>query len=1045
MKFPFEQVESRLKEFSQRQYYYSRIERCQNIRIANDDIGDPFDFAVKNGQWKKFSAGQKWPDIDSYYWLQAQVCTPDDFPKAPLLLLMRLSKDLTLHTPEGMVYVDGKMRHGIDRMHDVVRLSESAVANQKYQIAVRVYSGSPMIDLRPASVQPAQLEECAVASLNQAAYDFYHQARTMHQAIATMPDDSYIRGQLLGLLVEAFNRIDYCYPRSDEFYASITKSLRLLKSELKKIDVPPLPETVTGVGHSHIDVAWLWPLSRTREKSAHTFSTVLDLMERYPDYKFVQSQAQLYEYIKQDEPGLYKKIKQKIKNGQWEAEGGMWVEADCNLTSGESLVRQFLYGQRFFEDELGVKCKTLWLPDVFGYSWALPQILKGAEIENFVTSKISWNQYNQMPFDLFRWRGMDGSEVLTSFLTAPCHQWFYTYNGLMEPGEIKGTWQNFKPKSLHNEVLLSYGYGDGGGGPTEEMLQTARCLKDMPAFPKTRLGRVDEYLERLEPTRSQAPVWNGELYLEYHRGTYTSQAQNKRFNRQSELLMQQTELIASLAALAGTKYPRQRIRKVWEKILLNQFHDIIPGSSIHEVYEESTEDYQWIREEAESIIAESCAKLTKPTGKQKCYSIFNTLGWMRFEPLLLAGIEADSILDSDGDVIETQTIERVDGEKQLLADWDFEPFSAVTIQENKTTSESGTDECESSFRITKKLIENEVLRVNLNAYGEITSIYDKEAHREVLADGEKGNVFQAFEDKPLQHDAWDIDLFYQDKMISTGEKAEIEIIDNGPLRATLKIRKTILNSAIEQNISLYRDSNRIDFDTKVDWFNKDTLLKAAFPVAINASAATYDIQFGNVQRPTHFNTSWDWARFETCAHKWVDLSEGYYGVSLINDCKYGHDIHDHTIRLTLIKCAGFPDPLADVGTHRFAYSLVPHMGDWRDACIPQMAYEFNSAPLVLEGSWNHPLLPEDQPFIEVNSANIIVESVKFAEKEDALIVRLFECYNKRGPATLTFNQPLTKASRCNLLERQEQEIDREGYSVMLNIKPYEIVTLKIEF
>lgn len=1063
MKFPFEQVESRLREFGECKYVYSRVIPLSDIRIAAEPIENPFDFSEKSGKWRAFHVGGAWPKIDSYYWLHIPIQVPGGMPDGPFELLIQLSKEYNLHTPEGLVFVNGSARRGVDRMHHCVRLCESSKRMKEIQIAARVYTGAPMDGIRPAAVRPAHLEECALAVLDEPTRDFYHLAKSLHGALATMPDNSWVRGQLLDLLVQAFHIVDYRYPRSEEFYQSIELSSRFLREEIRAIPAAPLPETVTGVGQSHIDAAWLWPLRRAREKCVHTFSSVLDLMSRYPEFHYFQSQAQFYESIKQDQPVLFRQIKERIKSGQWEADGGMWVEADCNLPCGESLARQLLYGQRFFEEELGVKSSALWLPDAFGFNGALPQMLRLAEIDSFVTSKLSWNQYNQMPFDAFRWRGVDGSEVMAYFITAPCPGGYTTYNGLMEPAEIKGTWDRFNPKTLTNDVLLPFGYGDGGGGPTEEMLLTARSLNGVPGFPTIRLGRVDDFLRRLRQASGRAPVWEGELYLEYHRGTYTSQAQQKKRNRETEIRMQQTEFAAALAALAGMAYPRERLRKVWERILLNQFHDIIPGSSIREVYEESARDYDWIGDEMLEIVAES-SKTFLHRGKRNVCTAINTLGWRRTEPFALEGVETEkTLLDANGNLIETQTIFTIDDETKILARWPLASFSANSfvegeIREGETPSSlirktsvtpikpAKTAPPMNPLRITNRMMENEIVKIAFNANGELISVYDKEIGREVLAKGEPGNVFQAFEDKPLRWDAWDIELYYQDKLLSTGGgKASFDIVQRGPLCATLRVRKTILDGNIEQYISIYSGSRRIDFDTRIEWANKDTLLKAAFPVAVHAAAATYDIQFGNVQRPTHWNTPWDWARFETCAQKWVDLSEGDYGVSLLNNGKYGHDIHGNILRLTLIKCAGAPDPMADLGEHRFAYCLYPHPGDWRAARIPQKAVEFNAPPLVLEGAWKHPALPESASVVVVDRENVIVETVKMAEKEDALIVRLFECYNQRGTLTVSFHRPPKSVSECNLLERRDQSIKIEGHSVRLQINPYEIKTLKVQF
>ncbi len=1042
MKLLYKRVQSRLTEFNS--FLYKWKQTANPIQILKADQYSLQIPGLKE-DWRDFQIGSNWPSFDSYYWIRPAIQIPRSLTGQAIELRVVLSKEYTLHTPEGLVFVNGEIRQGIDRNHANVLLTSNAQADEKIDVAIQVYTGKQFQFIKPEEIPPHQLVECAVAAPDENATAFYHQAKNFFEAAQTLPEDTRLRLEILSILGKSFERIDYTNLHRKEFNASVEDAMRYLTQKIRGLKAAPSREKVCCTGHAHIDVAWLWPLRRTRQKSIHTFSTVLELMSRYPNYHFIQSQPQLYQYIQEDCPPLFEKIKNAIEEGRWEADGGMWVEADCNVTSGESLIRQFLYGRRFFEEELNVSPSVLWLPDVFGYSWALPQIMRQCEIDYFMTTKISWNQYNQIPYDTFQWRGIDGTEVLTHFITTPCDKWFKTYNGALTPKEAAETWNAYQQKEINDEVLLSFGYGDGGGGPTEKMIQTAECLKNVPGYPQVKMGRVDKFFQRLEKkVKDKAPLWNGELYLEYHRGTYTTQAQNKKFNREAEFHMQRAETIAAIAALAGMEYPRERFQAIWERILLNQFHDIIPGSSIREVYEDSAKDYAWIEDETNRILSEAEQTITTSSEKEKeAATIVNTLGWKRTTPFLIPdpGLTEAMEVHIGEETAFAQPVETLEGERKLLIDnAELNPYSASVLEINSPFKTNNK-----SLRVTKHSLENSLLRIEFNDHGEIVSLYDKEIEREVLNPGEVANVFQAFEDKPLSNDAWDIDIFYQDKLLSTGSKASIKILEKGPLRVSLQIRKTILDGEIIQNISLCRHSRRVDFETRIEWTNKDVLLKAAFPVAIHAAAATYDIQFGSVERPTHWNTSWDWARFETCAQKWVDLSEGDYGVSLLNNCKYGHDIHDHTIRLTLIKCPDAPDPDADVGTHLFTYSLFPHPGDWRAARIPQEAYELNTAPLVLQGRFSHPHLETGASFVSVDQENIILETIKYAEKEDAVILRLYENRNQRGPVTLNFGIKPKKVEECNLLERRGKKIKLNGDTIDFYIKPYELRTFKVWF
>ncbi len=1029
-----EQIQARLKEFHTKQYHYSYLQPIQKVKLLENAAKSPEDFPQK--KWKSFSLGQSWPKFDTYYWLYIPIQVPESFQNKIIDLQISLSNEYSLHTPEALVFIDNRLKHGIDRQHNTIRLSHGKTQPQ-YEVLIRVYSGQALRYIGENHVSPYQFTECTLGTLQPEAWHFYSKVKTVFEVAQTFDENSRLHHDFLNLLAECFNRIDYLHPRSTEFYNSIANAHEHLTNSLQTIQVPPTLPQATCIGHAHIDLAWLWPIERTREKAIHTFSTVLDLMDRYPDFHFFQSQPQLYAYLKNDAPDLFRQIKKRIKEGRWEADGAMWVESDCNLPSGESLVRQFLYGTRFFEKELGVKPKVLWLPDVFGFCAALPQIMRQAEIEAFMTTKLSWNQFNEIPHDTFRWRGMDGSEVLAHFITTPSEFWFKTYNGILDPPTLQGAWDTYKQKEAQSEILFAFGYGDGGGGPTEAMLQTACDLQSMPGFLQVQQGRVSDFFERLVTHKDQFPEWHGELYLEYHRGTYTSQAKIKRWNRAAERLMQCTEFLASLAAMQGKKYPTHKIRELWERILLNQFHDILPGSSVAKVYEDCEQDYTWINEQTDSITQSSLKHITEPNPEAHTFTLINPLGWPRLEPILALPPAKALPLFMAMDK-QTQPILALDGNYYLLFENHSLPAYGWCSVVVSPEHEINTDK---HLSITTQRIENDELILEINDRGELTSIFDKQAQREVLAEGERGNVLQAFEDKPLAHDAWDIDLFYQEKLLPTGDTTEVEIMEEGPLRATLLIKKNILDSEVLQWISLYRDSRRIEFDTQINWLNKDVLLKTAFPVAINADMATYDIQFGHVQRPTHHNTSWDLARFETCAHKWVDLSEGDYGVSLLNDSKYGHDVHGNTMRLTLIKSASAPDPSADVGIHHFRYALYPHAGTWREAKIPHRAYELNHPPLLAEGSINL----ESDSFLSLDRDHVILETIKWAENDNALILRLYEAYNQRGPVTLTLMRTPQKITQCNLLERDDQELSFKENQLIFTIKPFEIKTFKVYF
>ncbi|MEK8127007.1 alpha-mannosidase [Paenibacillus filicis] len=1063
-----EKLEQRIKEL-EKYRYRDAVGLNEWDYQVDEEKANGVQHPPEGGQWTTIRQGEHWKGRDLYVWLRRQVDIPADWEGRTPVGLFDFGRTGAGNNSgfESLLYVNGTPYQGVDSNHLEVFLSGHQ-AGSRIELSFRIWAG--LEGGGPPTEQEHQFKRAELAWLDEAADDLYYTGRAVLHTSRLLGEQQPERQELLKTLDRAFLRLDWSRPGSETFYASVRDARDFLAGAVsgweKKHAV-----TVRCIGHTHIDVAWLWRLTHTREKAARSFSTVLRLMEKYPDYVFLQSQPQLYAYIKEDYPEIYEQIKLRVQEGRWEAGGAMWLEADCNLTSGESLVRQILYGTRFFRDEFGVECTYLWLPDVFGYSWALPQILKKSGIRTFMTTKISWNQYNRMPHDTFRWRGMDGSEVLTHFVTTPevpgSTVWWYTYNGLIEPFSVKGIWDTYRDKNVNQELLLSYGYGDGGGGVNRDMLEMRRRLDQMPGLPQVTTGRADEYFDSLHDTVNATDqyvhTWDGELYLEYHRGTYTSQAYNKRTNRKLELLYRESEWLQTLGSVAGgtwQSYPQSKLHQGWQIILRNQFHDIIPGSSITEVYEDCRVEYAEAERLGREAWEAAAVRLAdedgiSTDGASAAWTIFNSASFARTEAVRIrasAGHDGSgSWQTSDGHTLQADW---QDG-KWLIRVEDIPALSGLTIRWTEaqdtaaTGALGGAEASESSellpasncspFTFTVSELTTPHYVLAWNEAGQLTRIYDKAADREVLEAGKHGNVLQVFEDKPKMFEAWDIDLFYQEKQREIGELQAVELVENGLLRAVVRFTWTYMDSSIRQELIVYADSKRIDFATEVDWHERQQLLKVAFPVSVRSTEATYDIQFGNVKRPTHWNTSWDYARFETVGHQWVDLSERGYGVSLLNDCKYGHDIKDNAIRLSLIKSAIEPDTQADQGTHTFTYALLPHQGDWVEGRTVQEAWSLNN-PLTLAAGASAISL---QSLLKLDAEHVFIDAVKKAEDSERLIVRLHEYTGARGKVRLTSDFRLLSWQETDLLERPVSE-EQQGAEVSFDIKPYEIKTFLLD-
>lgn len=980
------------------------------------------------------------------YWLRATLAVPAEWRGLPVRLALDW-EDRDQASLEAIAYLDGQALSGLDDHHRSILLPEAAHGGA-HELLVRCF----LPYHRPFGGLHLRLRDEAIFQLGQA-------MRALGEAIPTYRESDPARHALLAQLNAAYNTLDLREGwQSERLAESARRALDGLREGLPRRAAGDGAPTIIATGHAHLDVAWLWPLWRTRQKVAHTVANALHLIERYPEYHFSMSQPQVYAYLKEDDPALYARMRQAIAEGRFEPVGMMWLEPDCNVTGGESLVRQLTQGWRFFAEEFGERAHVVWLPDVFGYSAALPQLMRGCGISCFMTTKISWNQFNRMPCDTFRWRGIDGSEVLTHFITASAEPvkhlsdaQFYTYVGSMSGGEAFGLWNHYRQKPINDELLYCYGWGDGGGGPTEEMLEAARVFGELPGFPQVRPGRVDGFFQRLYARvwdDPGLPTWVGELYLEYHRGTYTSQARTKQANRRAELRYREAEWLNAWAASQGAPSRQAALDAGWRTILLNQFHDILPGSSVAQVYVDSAAQYAEAIQTADAVWGESAAAVLgaapAPGAPAPAYAVVNSLPWERREPvrLPLAADAEPPALTCAGEPVPTQLVEEGPGQRALLADVAAPSYGyrLLELAPGGITQPGRAG----ALRAERQILENEALRVELDDNGEIVSLLDKEAGREIVPARGRANQLVLYEDRPLRWDAWDIDLFYEEKPYPVQTIADWRVAEVGPLRGAVEITRRCGQSTIRQRICLWRGSRRLDFVTDVDWQERQMLLRALFPLALNAARATCEIQFGAVERPTHRNTSWDLARFEVCAQRWVDLDEGGYGVALLNDGKYGHSLRDHVLGLSLLKGAIFPDRAADLGRHRFTYSLLPHLGDWRAAGVVRRAYELN-APLIAAPLAGPPpaVAVGARSFLRVAGDHVVAETVKVADNGDGLIVRLYEAHNQRGRAELRFDRPILSAEETDLLERPLDSLAVEGDTVAVAVRPFEVKTIRV--
>lgn len=989
--------------------------------------------------YKEAPFGLQWGSNWSTAWFRGTVRVPEECEGQTLFYRLGTVAEM-------MIFLEGIPHCIMNPARPEGRLLQKAEGGEAFPMYIEAYAGHlyPGGHPFPGKMRlhqcchswadkkfPHTLESSDLLVTRPETDKLFYEADTLFDLAKILGENTLRRAQIIDGLNQAIDMVPMHWESEEELEAGCQEA-RARLAPLLEVENGPTTPFVGMVGHAHMDIAWLWPLKETIRKTARTFSGMLNLMEDYPELTFMQSQPVMIQMAEDHYPALLPKVKAAVASGAWEPNGGMWVESDCNLPSGESLVRQFLEGRKKTMEAFGYAGDTLWLPDVFGYSAALPQIMKGCGIANFVTAKLNSNDVNPLPYAAFDWEGIDGTRVFAHRLVSKQRG----YNGHVTPKDHQDCWDDVPQKELQDRTLLSVGFGDGGGGVNRDMCEYARRMTDLEGCVKTGFVNASDFLAELrEQTADERPCWAGELYFEAHRGTYTSQARSKRYNRRLEFLLQEVELLYSMAAGTGLDYPSEALQKHWRTLLTNQFHDILAGSSIRSVHERAEEEYAAMEDDLNRLkgaAVRHIAGSTDAAGSDGTYAVFNPLSWTREDIVELDG--AEGVCGSDGNALPVQ---QIPGDQPRMAvAVTTPPLSITTLRRCDETTQPT-----SPFRHEDNTLETPFYTVTFDDAGKITSLVDKEVQRELVQAGRRLNDLYIAEDIPIVLDAWNIDEYYRDTVRAEDRLQSREVSADGPLYFSLRSEYAVgRKSKLTQEMVFYARNRRIDFRTEVDWQETHQLLKAGFPLDINADQYRSEIQFGHVCRPAHRNTTFEQARFEICAHKWIDISEGNYGVALLNDCKYGHDALDGMWSITLLKAAIGPDELADRGHHEFTYSLQPHCGDFSVESVVRPAYELNRPVTAVKSMGT-----DERIFCQVSNPNVVLETVKKAEEDDALVLRLYEAGNTRGPVTLAFEAPVRSAAICNMVESQDQPIEAGSETVKMTMRPFEVKTLKVCF
>ncbi|MGW5135960.1 alpha-mannosidase [Streptomyces sp. NPDC004135] len=967
----------------------------------------PFEEAAA-ASYEPFAMGTPWGPPWGTTWFRMRGQVPEAWAgrRVEAVIDLGFTGDWPGNQAEALVHrADGTPLKAVNPLNQYVAIANPAQGGETVDYLVEAASNpdiladnfsktTPLGDKLTAGDQPLYTFRSAdLAVLDEEVWHLDLDVQVLRELMLELGEHDPRRHEIAHALDRAMDLLDL-----DDVSGSATAVREALKPVLSK-PAHASAHTVSGVGHAHIDSAWLWPIRETKRKTSRTFSNVTSLADEYEDFVFACSQAQQYEWVRDHYPKVWARIQEAVKKGQWAPVGGMWVESDGNLPGGEAVARQFVHGKRFFMDHFGIETKGVWLPDSFGYNAAYPQIAKLAGNEWFLTQKISWNQTNRFPHHTFWWEGIDGTRIFTHFPPVD------TYNARFSGEEMSRAVRNYQEKGGASRSLAPFGWGDGGGGPTREIMERARRLADLEGSAKVVVEHPDDFFAKARAEYPDAPVWVGELYLELHRATYTSQARTKQGNRRSEHLLREAELWATTAALhaADYAYPYEKLDRLWKTVLLHQFHDILPGSSIAWVHREAEAEYARVAEELHALTAEAMAALGAGGPR-----VFNAGPCDR----------AEVIRTADGTPLYVEV--PASGSAPLTP---AEPPHPVTVD--------------------GRTLANGLVRVEVAEDGTLASVYDLRAGREVLA--EPGNLLRLHTDLPNYWDAWDIDKHYRNRYTDLLDASSVTVVEQDPLLAAVRVERDFgKGSRITQTITLRAGSPRIDIETDIDWHETEKILKAAFPVDIRAPHSSAEIQFGHIQRPTHTNTSWEAARFEVSGHRWVHIGEPGYGVAVINDSTYGHDVSrtvredggtTTTVRLSLVRAPRIPDPEADQGRHRFTYALLP--GARIEDAVAE-GYALNLPLRVAEAAG------APQPVVSVEGEGVTVEAVKLADDTSGdVVVRLYESRGGRATGVLRTGFPLAGAQITDLLERPLQDADLTGGAVAVALRPFQILTLRL--
>jgi len=950
-------------------------------------------------QYRPIALGEVWGREWETAWFHLELETPAGFQDAELALKLNFNGEVLLFDASGVpsyaltsssVFNQNFKRelYRFDRTFKVgekIELWAEAAANSLFGV-VQDHEGRPEITLKnPDGYYTAAVSACSLVLFDRTVYELKQAVDFLLSLESGLAEKDYRRDKIVKALADA-----------EDLFGEEPSNAAAARSVLDKIlrhramDSAP---TAHAVGHAHIDTAWLWPVKESVRKCARTFATQLEHLKRFPDYVFGASAALHYQFVKDRYPELYGRVRDAVKAGRWEPQGAMWVEADCNLIGGESLARQFLFGKNFFMDEFGFDVRNLWLPDAFGFPASLPQFIKRSGCDYFLSQKLSWSQFTTFPYNSLRWKGIDGSEVLAHFLPEK------TYNSLLKPASLMYAQDHFAERATLDDFMSLFGIGDGGAGPSVEHIENGLLARDVEGLPKVKFGRADHFFDLLESRRDELPAWSGELYLERHRGTLTTQARCKRGNRKNEQLLALLEFMAS--ALPLDQYPQKAINDCWRLLLLNQFHDILPGSSINMVYEQTRKELEETAALAEKTVLDVAAKLFK-----------------RDEA---SAVLVNSLSYPWKGLVEIPEVGLVRVELPAL--------SFTTLAKTAPETEAVVPD--------DLVLENSLVRYEFAGNGELLSAYDKEEGRGVLRG--KGNQLSLYIDTPVNDDAWDIDLYYRRQRVGTAQGLQVEK-RRCQFRSSLLFSLAIGNSTVQQTVSLEAHTKRLDFHNIVDWNESRRMLRVAFETAVLADEAAFDIQYGFVKRPTHDNTLADMAKFEAAGQRYADISEAAYGVALLNDCKYGYHVKDGTLDLGLLRSPKYPDWSADLGAHEFSYALLPHRGSLASSDVMREAACFNRVPHFLSGYGSGAA----EPPCRLEGDGITVEAIKKAEKGDGVIVRLVENWGARHGATLVLRDPGAEIVETNLIEWDAgARLKPVDGKLEIKLSPFEIKTLRI--